>query len=120
MAIMSDKAKWGYLAGMIDGEGFISLSKGKNPATNGNGYMTSAPRYNLIVSVTGTNENLMKWLIENFGGSWSRDKSPARNPNWKPRVSWRCTGNKNKEILLLGVLPYLVIKREQAVIGLEL
>lgn len=115
---MSDKAKWGYLAAMIDGEGFISVAKGKKPAPNGQGYMTDAPRYNVIVSVTNTSEVLMKWLVENFGGSWSRDKS--QNPKWKPRCSWRCTGNKNKEIVLLAVLPYLVIKREQAIIGLEM
>ena len=115
---MSDKAKWGYLAGMLDGEGFISVAKGKKPAPNGNGYMSAAPRYNLIVSITGTNEKLMQWLVENFGGSWSRDKST--NPKWKPRCSWRCTGNKNKEIVLLAVLPYLVIKRDQAIIGLEM
>lgn len=114
---MSDKAKWGYLAGMIDGEGFIQIAKGSKPAPNGSGYMTEAPRYNLVVSVTGTNENLMRWLLKHFGGSWSRDKSS--NPNWRPRCSWRSTGMKNKEIVLLGTLPYLVIKREQAKLGLE-
>lgn len=114
---MSDKAKWGYLAGMIDGEGFITISKGSKPAPNGNGYVTAAPRYNLVVSVTGTSVPLMKWLLKTFGGSWSKDKS--QNPKWKPRCSWRSTGLKNKEIILLGILPYLVIKKEQATIGLD-
>jgi hypothetical protein len=115
---VSDKTKWAYLAAMIDGEGFISLSKSKLPAKNGSGYITAAPRYRLVVSVTGTSEVLMKWLTEHFGGSWSRDKS--QNPKWKPRCSWRCCGDKNKELLLLAVLPYLIIKRKQAALGLEL
>lgn len=34
---MSKQAKWGYLAGMIDGEGYITIIKGKNPAPNGRG-----------------------------------------------------------------------------------
>jgi hypothetical protein len=114
---MKDKAKWGYLAAMIDGEGFISVVKGSKPAPNGNGYITAAPRYGIVVSVTGTNENLMQWLIANFGGSWTRDKS--QNPLWKQRVSWRSTGSKNKEIVLLGIMPYLIIKKQQAVLALE-
>lgn len=115
---MSKKAKWGYLAAMIDGEGFITIGKGSAPAPNGNGYMTDAPRYNLIVSVTGTSIPLMKWLVSNFGGSWSRDKKRIK-ASWKRRAAWRVNGMKNKEIVLLGILPYLVIKAEQAKIGLE-
>jgi hypothetical protein len=115
---MSDKAKWGYLAGMVDGKGHISISKGSTPAKNGNGYMTSAPRYNLIVAVTGTNENLMQWLVANFGGSWSQSKNKNK-PNWKPKLTWVVGGLKNKEHILLGILPYLVIKRNQAILGLD-
>ena len=114
---MSDKAKWGYLAGMIDGEGHISISKGSTPAKNGNGYMTSAPRYNLIVAVTGTRQNLMEWLVANFGGSWSDSK--RQKPNWRAKLTWNVCGLKNKEHILLGVMPYLVIKKNQAILGLE-
>jgi hypothetical protein len=116
---MSNKAKWGYLAALIDGEGYIAISKGATPAPNGNGYMTDAPRYNLTIAVTNTNENLICFCCDTFGGSWSRDKRPDDKPHWKQRCSWRTNGHKNKELILQGVLPYLVAKRRNALLALE-
>lgn len=114
---MSNKAKWGYLAGIMDGEGTFAVHKGSKPAPNGNGYMTAAPRYNFSISVANTDERLMKWLVKNFGGSWSWDKKRL-NEKWKRRCVWRSCGMRNKEIILLAILPYLVMKREQALVGL--
>lgn len=120
---MSDKANWGYLAGLIDGEGHISITRSDKPITRtqrGKTKIYAAPvRYGIVVGVSNTDIRLMKKLKELFGSSYSGGKPFKNHPNWKPKYQWIVAGNKNKELLLLAVLPYLVLKREQAIIALE-
>jgi hypothetical protein len=61
----------------------------------------------------------MKRLKELFGGAYNGGKPFRDHPNWKPKYQWNVSGNDNKEHVLLSVLPYLVLKREQAIIALE-
>ena len=91
---------WAYLAGMLDGEGTLTLvRRGKKRG----GYMVK-------VSIYGTDERLMTYLTETFGGSVARfDK---RNP-WKPMLTWSAV---NIRELLIGAMPYLRLKKEQAVL----
>ena len=104
---MSDKAKFSYLAGIIDGEGCLTIGAGKKETVT---------NYNSIVMVTNTNEKLIKWLQHNFGGNYY--KSPASG-NCKPAYRWRFLKHKDTEHLLLSILPYLIIKRQQAITLLE-
>lgn len=102
--------KWPYLAGIMDGEGTISI--------NQQGKSTNFPKIVLDITVVNTDERLMKWLIKYFGGRYRlRDRQDS--PNHSLSFSWRVTGKANKEHILLGLLPYLVIKRAQAMLGLE-
>lgn len=105
---MSDKAKFSYLAGIIDGEGCLTIGAGKK------GNVTN---YNSIIMVANTNEKLIKWLQHNFGGNYY--KSGRDVPNQKPAYIWRFLKKAEIEKLLLAILPYLIIKREQAIALLE-
>lgn len=120
---MSDKAKWGYLAGLIDGEGHISITHSDKPTyrtQRGKEKLYPCPiRYGVIVAVSNTDIRLMKRLKEMFGGSYNGGKPFKNHPNWKPKYQWNVSGNENKELILLALLPYLVLKREQAIIALE-
>lgn len=122
MAQMSDKAKWGYLAGLMDGEGHISISRSDKPkfrTQRGNGKQYPCPvRYGIAVAVSNTDVRLMNKLVELFGGSCNGGNSYKKHPRWKPKYQWNVNGNKNKELILLAVLPYLVLKREQAIVAL--
>ncbi len=60
----------------------------------------------------------MKWLLKTFGGTYYL-MNRNRREHWKPCFMWMPKGAKNKETLLLSVLPYMIIKREQAVLALE-
>jgi hypothetical protein len=105
---MSDKAKYSYLAGIIDGEGCLTIGAGnKGNVTN----------YNSIIMVTSTSEKLVKWLQHNFGGNYYQ--SGREVPNCKPAFIWRFLKKAEIEKLLLAILPYLIIKREQAILLLE-
>lgn len=105
---MSDKAKFGYLAGILDGEGCITVGAGqKNTCVN----------YNSILVVQNTSKPLIDWLQQKFGGSvYLSKKSTAKT---KEAYMWRVLKKKDIEILLLATLPYLVVKREQAKLLLE-
>lgn len=106
-----DKSKWSYLAGLLDGEGHFSLARTKQHRQN------EGHAFNLLIGITNRSHELMKWLIRNFGGVYYLRKS--ENPKWADRYDWYIKGRKNKEEIILGVLPHLIIKREQANIALE-
>jgi hypothetical protein len=59
----------------------------------------------------------MKWLISNFGGVY-HCKVEATDKH-KAAYEWRPKGENNTKRTLLAVLPYLVIKREQAILALK-
>lgn len=106
---MSDKAKYGYLAGIIDGEGCITIGRGFRP----NGTIN----YNAILMVTNTDLKVIKWLHEQFGGSYY--KSKPNNFVSKESYRWRMLKKAEIELMLLAIIPYLIIKKEQAKILLE-
>jgi hypothetical protein len=102
---------WSYVAGLFDGEGCISICNRKDKHED--------TAFIFCIQITNTNTTLMKWLVEHFGGVYYSQDGKSRNPKWKPSFRWRVKGRKNEEEFLLGILPYLVIKREQALLALE-
>jgi hypothetical protein len=103
-----------YLAGLIDGEGYIALiEKGKGP-----GY------YDPRVTITSTSIKIMEWLQTTLEGlhfyksrysyTKSDELSPSRDTQrWKTRYTAVFT-NTQALSLLTAITPYLVIKKEQA------
>ncbi len=105
---MSDKAKYGYLAGIIDGEGCITIGAGVKP---------TCINYNALVLVQNTSKKLIDWLQSNFGGQIYLSKKATEKT--KEAWMWRITKQKDIETFLLSILPYLIIKREQAKVLLK-
>jgi hypothetical protein len=98
---------WEYLAGMIDADGSIGTT------------LTGANK-NVVgrVIVANTNHDFLRTLKEEFGGSLSLRKVGAKE-GWKPfgSISWT---NRQAEVILVNVLPFLLIKKKQAELCLEL
>jgi hypothetical protein len=103
-----------YLAGIIDGEGSIYIGcYSHNPKTG-------TPHYQTKIEVSNTSEPLVDWLIANFEGNKTMytAKQLAKNSRravyrwtiWSDRVAHLC------EIML----PYLVIKKREAEIMIEM
>lgn len=102
---------WPYLAGILDGEGCICLYRAKR---------TDCYHCSLQVMIYNTSLTLMKWLVKNVGGRYyTRSESGYGGKPGKTQYVWHPSGRKNREEFLLGVLPYLVIKVEQAKVALE-
>lgn len=96
----------------IDCEGTLSLAR-HNKDREGKAISIQSD-----ICAVNTDVRLMKWLIPNFGGRYyTRQSRDAENH--KISFVWRVTGKKNKENIILGILPYLIMKREQAKLLLE-
>ena len=103
------KKKHAYLAGIIDGEGHIYICRAKD-SKSGKRY------YTMGLDISSTDERLPLWIKENYGGNYylKKDKGVRTGNYWR----WCIQSNKAVKVLQ-DVFPYLVIKREQALIAIE-
>lgn len=102
-------ARLGYTAGIIDGEGCISIAKYTKVGK-------ASVYHSLQVQVGSTDEWLCQWLKMQYGGCVSY--RPSSRPRWNDAWNWSVSGRKAAEFLKL-LLPYLQLKRPQAEIALE-
>ena len=111
ITIPSDPAILAYIAGIVDGEGCIRITSCFHPTNSVNS------SHSLRLAITNTSAGLIAWLLRVIGGSVT--KHPIRHdkrPGWhsrKPVFDWYVHGN-NAALLVMGLQPYLIIKREQA------
>jgi hypothetical protein len=100
-------AELSYIAGIIDGEGCISITK----LAPQRGCVASD--YKDRVHVANTDYKLIKWLLNKTGlGNVREIKS--KNPKHKTRYDWILHRGKTREFLI-KILPFLVIKKGQAI-----
>lgn len=106
------EAEKAYIAGIIDGEGSISIVHRKSGAKR---------YYRLSCSVSNTSKELMDYLKAKAGGCVYSPNcdSPERRQNRRRLYHWGLA-DRASENLLREVYPYLVIKKKQAGIGLRL
>lgn len=97
-----------YLAGLIDGEGTISCSQLKTTK----GFLALHKQ----LSIFNTNIAVISWITSRFGGTVH---SRSRDIKWKTEHQVKWSANEGYKLLKL-VLPYIVIKRQQAEIYLAL
>lgn len=93
-----------YLAGLIDGEGTISLRR------------KTGDHFNIEVYITSTNKPMLEWVQRTFGGKiYTYDpKDGIRQLQHKWHVH-----SKGAESILRLVQPFLTIKGEHCEIALE-
>lgn len=95
-----------YLAGIIDGEGCLSVYYIKR---HGNIANSLYP----VLIIGNTDIRLLKWLNTYFPAEKIKERI-HKNKNAKPSYTYR---NRNKKMLieiLKGTIPYLVLKQKQA------
>ncbi len=102
-----------YLAGIVDGEGSISI---------GNYAVTSigTPQFTTYLSVTNTNKAMIDWLVEKFGTkSYARTPRQLSKNSRKPVWLWQITGDRLLHICE-KIIPYIVAKRKQVEIMIQM
>jgi len=107
-------AQCAYLAGIVDGEGSIYIGAfSSNPKTG-------TPHYQTNIEVNNTDKGLIEWLVNVFGGR-NHFYTPKQTPknSRRPIYRWVATGERVTHLCEI-MMPYLVIKRRQAEIMLEM
>lgn len=102
------KTDLAYVAGIIDGEGWISIKN--RQIKNGN------RNYALKVGLGNTNEWLVNWLKFSFGGSVCIKKKWLTNQ--KQQWVWDLSTKQASEFLKM-ILPYLKLKKPQAELAIK-
>lgn len=114
-----------YMAGIVDGEGSISLVRTlqhhrsvikRNSRSNGNPHPGISERLVLTVAVGMTAGVIPNWLHEEFGGRLNYRVN--KNPKWKNRWDWLASSQIGSEFLK-AVLPYLILKKRQAELAIQ-
>lgn len=95
-----------YIAGFVDGEGYISIY----PVTRKTTYFISC------IKITNTNKEIIEWLHDSYGG-YFYTRNFGKN-KWKTAYTWTLTDKKVVPVLQ-KITPYLKIKRKQAEIVLK-
>jgi hypothetical protein len=102
------KADLAYAAGIIDGEGCITITPQhyqKRPNIS----------FTLRVVMGNTNEGVCQWFKFVFGGHYNfLHKTKGGKPFWQ----WGVSSQKAMEFLRL-IIPYLKIKRSQAELAIK-
>ena len=97
-----------YIAGIIDGEGCIGIHK--CPDKRG----VSRLHY-LYLCTSNNNPLLHEFMQLRLGGNISKRQQQS---NWNPNYKWFVRSKKAENVLRM-VLPYLLLKKEQAKISIE-
>lgn len=93
-----------YLAGLIDGEGYIGVKRTKRKDA-------TSPIYHERIQVRMVHEGAIALLADTLGGSYYRERAHANNS--RPLFCYQASDAKAAEILA-RLLPYLIVKRESA------
>jgi len=94
--------KLAYIAGIIDGEGYIGLKDRISCVS-------------LVVQATNTDKALLQFIVDTFGGSIGEYAPQA---NRKAAYKWSLCASKAAD-MLCELLPYLITKKERAHIALK-
>lgn len=96
-----------YVAGFVDGEGYIGIIKDSRKIT-----FRRTDHYEAVIKIANTNKEIIFWFKESFGGNIHLRKFLG-NP--KDAYCWTLAGEKIVPILD-SIIPYLKIKKEQAML----
>ena len=99
-----------YLAGIVDGEGCITGRLGITDKRR-------SPNLGVRFLISNTDQRLVQWVRDKWGGRIYAHK--RHNARWKTAFQWEVTLGQAAPILR-SILPYLLLKRRQAEIALEL
>ena len=103
-----------YLAGLIDGEGNISICKRRAYGA----YLTH--RYSLRLALEITHKETVDWVAQNFGGAYNSRSHKLTQLGNQRKISYRITWSGQQALKLLEtILPYLITKKQEAIVAID-
>ena len=98
-----------YIAGLFDGEGCIHIRANTTNAQK-------IPRYSLLIQITNSDRRVLEWIQEQVG--FGQIGKGGKTRNLQVYV-WRAYSKQAREVLL-SILPFMRIKKEQAGLAINL
>lgn len=98
-----------YLAGLVDGEGYIGILRTKK-GNKSHWFSNREFIFTPVIKVTMTDKDTIKWLYDSFGGTFETRKAHG---NARESYGWMAKNAKPVEFLKF-IYPHLRIKRRQA------
>lgn len=99
-----DEGSRGYVAGVVDCDGSICIIRDKK------GHMR------LKLAVYNSSKHVTDWFSSNLGGKTVNSR--PRNSRCSTEYSWSVYNQRAAEVIGV-ILPYMVIKRRQALLAIE-
>ena len=102
---------WAYLAGVLDSDGCVNISKQKGRRE------PKRSQYTLRVCITNTSRILIDWLLTEIGGTAYISNLTAPKHH---KTAWRWTVRGYEAIpILRKVIPYLRVKCKRAELAIQ-
>jgi hypothetical protein len=98
-----------YFAGLFDGEGCVSVTEVKSKPGG------RSPTFQTLAQVSMTDRRALHFLLDSFGGSLHLINKEGARPVWVWSVY-----QKTAKLFLEAILPYLIVKKLQADLLIEL
>lgn len=111
VAALSETSK-AYMAGLFDGEGMVAVRKRVDESTSG-----KKCYYTLRTQISNTNPDPLDMIYDIWGGGINK-RIDIRGGNRRPIYDWILTSSKAADFLT-AVLPYLIIKKNEAILAIE-
>lgn len=103
-----------WMAGFMDGEGCFTI--GKQIRKN-----RPSPSYRVYITVANTDKTSLESFVKEYGGkiyNIHERRKDKKGVNWSDAHDWYCPISSSKR-LLLDLLPFLRLKRQQSEIILQ-
>lgn len=104
-----------YLAGFIDGEGYIGITFQRKKETK---ISSATPRYHPFLIIVNTNKEILDF-IKDIIGEGKVYIGKKSNGRWKESYQYKLTKADNLEEILTAILPYLKLKNRQCEVLLD-
>jgi hypothetical protein len=101
-----------YAAGIIDGEGNVAIRQKALRA----GRRVRDINAEIIVSMT--DREVLEWLQARWGGGIIKQNRSEKHSHWQDIYRWNLYSSR-AAALLKGTLPYLIVKKPQALLAIE-
>ena len=107
-----NELKKAYYAGIIDGDGWVTIANG------GNKKDSQIPTQRMVVGLAQCWVPILVEIQKEYGGNIGRLNRNKKNPNHRDWFNWQ-VANLQAKRFIEDILPYLVIKKEQAELALK-
>jgi hypothetical protein len=118
---MKNKILYAYLAGILDGEGYVGIKKSTWGMKNRTDI--KSPTFSERIQIKMNNPTVLKMFKDEFGGSFYKDsKIYQRERSYHTNKIMYCyqATDKIASVILKKLLPFLTIKRKQTILCLKL